>query len=70
MFSVSDVCRFIGQDISFARSAVFLCLASLSTVIPVTVAGVVVRDWIAVRFITGRGTESEVGVAIMPVIIG
>lgn len=64
VLSVSAVCRFIGQDITFAQSAVFFCLASLSTVIPVTVAGVGVRDWIAVRLFSGLGSKAEVGAAI------
>lgn len=64
VMSVSAICDFIGQDISFSQSAVFFCLASLSTVIPVTVAGVGVRDWIAVRLFSGLGSKAEVGAAI------
>ncbi len=64
VMSVSAICDFIGQDISFAQSAVFFCLASLSTVIPVTVAGLGVRDWIAVRLFSGMGSKAEVGAAI------
>ncbi len=64
VLSVSAICDFIGQEITFAQSAVFFCLASLSTVIPVTVAGVGVRDWIAVRLFSGLGSKAEVGAAI------
>lgn len=64
IMSVSALCDFIGQDISFSQTAVFFCLSTLSTVIPVTIAGVGVRDWIAVRVFSGMGSKAEAGAAI------
>lgn len=64
IMSVSALCDFIGQDISFAQTAVFFCLSTLSTVIPVTIAGVGIRDWIAVRVFSNLSGKAEAGAAI------
>ena len=58
------VCRGVGLNVDYATCYIVYSLLGLTTVIPVTMSGVGVRDWVSLHLFASSGQGGEAGVAV------